>query len=168
MPPKQNSLFFVAALLLPILALSALVVRAEFIVQTGTEWTVRIEGYDPRDLISGQYLQYRIRWNLEGTDCHGDGCCYCLWNSDLRQKAPPEPSVRIVSCDNRAPCESAFPVSREAGLHRFYIPEGEGRRLERAIREQEATLRLRVTTRGSVAITDLLLNRTPYRKALSR
>ncbi len=30
---------------------------------SGTEITVRISGYDPRDLLSGHYIRYTIDWN---------------------------------------------------------------------------------------------------------
>lgn len=161
--PRRTLL--IAALLLPIAVLGALIARAELVVQTGAEWAVHIRGYDPRDLLSGQYLRYTIDWKLEGEDCRDGACCYCLWNSSPGQPRPPEPSVRIIACENRAPCESYFPVERADSLRRYFIPEGEGARLEQAIRKHDAMLILRVSSRGKVVITDLLLDRVPWRQA---
>jgi uncharacterized membrane-anchored protein len=165
MTETTRRILLVVALLLPIAVLGALIGRAELVVQTGTEWAVRIRGYDPRDLLRGQYLQYNVAWKMEGEDCSSGACCYCLWNSNPGQPSPPEPSVRIVSCADRAPCESYFPVKRAASLRQYFIPEGEGARLEQAIRNREAMLLLRVSSRG-VVITDLLLDRKPWRSVL--
>lgn len=159
-----RSILLGLALLLPIAVLGVLIGRAELVVQTGTEWAVRIRGYDPRDLLRGQYLQYNIDWKMEGEDCTGGACCYCLWNSNPGQPSPPEPSVRIISCADRQPCQSYFPVERESTLRKYFIPEGEGARLEQEIRKHEAMLLLRVSSRGKVVITDLLLDRKPWRK----
>lgn len=158
-----RSILLALALILPIAVLAALIGRAEMVVQTGTEWAVRIRGYDPRDLLRGQYLQYNIDWKMEGNSCKDSACCYCLWNSDPSQPVPPEPSVSIVDCADRAPCTSYFPVARAESLRRYFIPEGEGPRLEQEIRKHEAMLLLRVSSRGKVVITDLLLDRKPWR-----
>lgn len=151
-----------AALVLPIAALGVLVGRAEVVVQTGTEWAVRIRGYDPRDLLRGQYLAYSIDWKLQGEDCKGEDCCYCLWNANPGQPMPPEPAARIIACADHAPCESYFPVERVKTLNQYFVPEGEGQRLESAIRTHEAMILLRVAATGRVAITNLLLDRKPW------
>jgi uncharacterized membrane-anchored protein len=157
---RSKALFL--ALLAPLLGVAGLMVRGELTLQTGTEWAVRIGGYDPRDLIRGHYLVYSLRWQMEGRSCTGGDCCYCLWDSGRGGPRPPEPAVRIISCAERAPCESWFPEEQVRGLEKFFIPEGKGRELEQAIRAREAMLLIRVSRRGRVGIADLLLDRRPW------
>lgn len=157
------------ALLLPIVAIVGMIARAEMVLQTGRSWQVRIKGYDPRDLLRGQYLRYTIDWQLQGeATCQGGSCCYCLWDAGLSPAGAPAPlaAVSLVSCSERAPCQSYFPQERAADLTKYFIPEGEGATLEKALREREAALKLVVSTRGRVAIADLLLDGEPWREAL--
>ena len=80
------------ALLLPIVAIVGMIARAEMVLQTGRSWQVRIKGYDPRDLLRGQYLRYTIDWQLQGeATCQGGSCCYCLWDAGLSPVGAPAP-----------------------------------------------------------------------------
>ena len=63
--------------------------------QSGQEIKVAIQGYDPRDLLSGHYIQYQIDWNK--TDCgqFSDGICpeneFCIdarWGRQCRFYVP--------------------------------------------------------------------------------
>jgi uncharacterized membrane-anchored protein len=153
----------VPVLLLPVLAILGLIYRAETVLQTGRKWVVKIGGYDPRDLLSGHYLRYRIRWDMqERESCQT--CCYCLWNPGAPTDKPVEPAVRIVSCAERGPCESWFPEEDAAALEKYFIPETEGARLERALREKEAALLLSVSRRGRVGVEELLIDGRPWRE----
>jgi uncharacterized membrane-anchored protein len=163
----------VAALLLPILVLVGLVVRGEVLVKTGRKWQVRISGYDPRDLVSGQYLRYRINWKFEGgtdtpsPDCADDApCSYCLNRSADDAAAFPEPTVHRVGRSQTAACDSSFPVEDETKLQRYYIPEDMGRNLESALRNREVRLQLSISRAGKVAITQLLVDGAPWRSVL--
>lgn len=166
MTETPRRILLVLALLLPIAVIGAMIGRAELVVQTGAEWAVPIRGYDPRDLLRGQYLEYNIDWKLESQECSSGACCYCLWDSNPGQPSPPVPSASIVACSDRGPCQSYFPVERAASLRKYFIPEGEGTKLEQAIRNRQAMLLLRVSPRGRVVITDLLLDRKPWRSVL--
>ena len=164
-----------AALLLPIVVLVCLVVRGEVLVKSGRKWQVRISGYDPRDLVSGQYLRYRIAWSWEGgadapaSECPDDApCSLCLNRRPDDAAAIPEPTVRRVSRDNTAACDSAFPVEAEEKLHRYFIPEGMGTSFEDAVRNREVRLQLSISRAGKVGITELLIDGAPWRSVLRR
>lgn len=163
MTRTRDQVVLVSALLLPVLAIVGLIYRAEMVLQTGRKWVVKIGGYDPRDLLSGQYLRYRVRWDMQEREpCLS--CCYCLWNPGARSEKPVEPAVRVVSCAERGPCESWFPEEDAAGLEKFFIPEKEGARLERALRDREAAILLSVTRRGKVGVEELLIDGRPWRE----
>lgn len=51
-----------AALALPLVGLGALWLTTDRASRQGTEWDVPIEGYDPRDLLQGHYVQFQYDW----------------------------------------------------------------------------------------------------------
>ncbi len=53
--------------LLPMLILLGQVIYLTLWAQTAQMVTVSIDGYDPRSLLSGHYIDYRVNW--EQTDC---------------------------------------------------------------------------------------------------
>lgn len=168
------SLRLIAALLLPIVVLAGLVVRAERLARAGRKWQVRITGYDPRDLVSGQYLRYRIAWDFAdaaeptGRECEEeDGCIFCLVRRADDAAPLPEPLVRRKSRREADTCDSFFPVAAEAKLHRYFIPEGMGERFESAVRDKKVHLQLSISASGQVAVTELLIDGVPWRSVLT-
>ena len=71
--------------------------------QSGQDVRVQITGYDPRDLLSGHYIQYRIDW--KATDCTQfenhicpDTKYFCkkaLWGNQCRFYVPEKDAVRL-------------------------------------------------------------------------
>ena len=149
------------ALALPIAALAAMVVRAEITSRGGRPWVIAISGYDPRDLVRGHYLRYRLdfRWDEPGERCTASTCCYCL-----RGPAGGEPLVTKLACDETASCDSSFHESQLEHLQQFFIPEDRGTALEGEIRARDAKLLVRVSRGGDVVIQDLLLDGKPWRE----
>ena len=169
--PATFNVRLVIALLLPLVALVLLIVRAELVLKQGKRWTVAIGGYDPRDLIRGHYLQYRVRWKKDPNSTEActdrDGDCYlCLRRLPGDTGSRPEPLVQWVRGSDKQDCDSAFSVAAEENLHKYFIPEDKGAVLERAIREKEASLVLAVSASGEVVIKDLLLNDEPWTQAI--
>ena len=83
--------------ILPLLVLAAWSIYLMYQRDTGQTVVVAIEGYDPRDLLSGRYIQYTINW--EKTDCQqfADGVCpqdeFCVnarWGRQCRFYIPEE------------------------------------------------------------------------------
>lgn len=52
---------------LPVMIMLAWVGTIETECNMGREVVVRLQGYDPRDLLSGHYISYQINW--DETDC---------------------------------------------------------------------------------------------------
>ena len=84
------------ALLLPIVAFAGLVVRAELWRASGPVFHVAIAGYDPRDLLQGHYLRYRLQWPADGA-CDGATCCLCLQTAGVHTKV--ECGVAAAACE---------------------------------------------------------------------
>jgi hypothetical protein len=51
-----------AAVLVPLIGLALLWVQSERTYNSGTEWEVPIEGYDPRDYLRGHYIEFSYDW----------------------------------------------------------------------------------------------------------
>lgn len=62
MTPQRRRLALTAALLLPLAALASSWAIIHRQAQQGQDWLVPIQGYDPRDLLRGHYVQYRYDW----------------------------------------------------------------------------------------------------------
>jgi hypothetical protein len=152
-------------LALPLVVLLAMMIRSELILARGREFEVSIDGYDPRDLLRGQFLRYRVRWNRSGGESgECPGCCLCL----QRDIGTVDPQVLGMQCNSVEGCAAFIKPEALDGLGQYYIPEGMGPPLERAIRERRASLRIAVGHAGDVVVRDLLLDGKPWRDVISR
>jgi uncharacterized membrane-anchored protein len=158
---------FAIALALPLIVLVLLIGRGEYISRSGHKWRVRISGYDPRDLVHGHYLRYRINWSWSsGEPSERDSdAVFCL-NRGGDQTRLPEPTVELVPRSQRSSCRSWFPHETEESLRRFYIPEDKGLAFERAVREETCYIVLAVSPTGQVVVEDLLIKDTSWRNVL--
>lgn len=107
----MNKKLWIAALVFPWVCL--LVWTLSLTVQRfrGSEVTVRVMGYDPRDLLSGHYIAYEIDW--EHTDCT---------------------QFANGSCPREEFCKEA----RWGRQCRFYVPETQAQRLDKLFRQSSA------------------------------
>ena len=81
--------------------LLALAVPLWLTVQSASDLTgnpvikVKINGYDPRDLLHGQYLMFRYDWNWNKeapNNCNSDKCCLCIEAKEV------DPKVNVQQC----------------------------------------------------------------------
>jgi uncharacterized membrane-anchored protein len=160
MADQARSRSLLVALALPIVAVGLMIGRGELTSRTGRPYLLSIRGYDPRDLVRGHYLTYRIdfRWDEPGERCTSASCAYCL-----KGPAGTEPLVSKVSAGETAGCDASFPESELDHLQQFFVPEDKGYPLERAIRTRKAQLLVRVSSGGNVVVQDLLLDGRPWR-----
>jgi uncharacterized membrane-anchored protein len=145
------------ALLLPIVAFAVLVVRAELWRASGPVFRVAIAGYDPRDLLQGHYLRYRLQWPAVGA-CDGATCCLCLQTSGVHTKV--ECGVADAACDAQLNYQMV-----EQGRE-FFIQEDAGPALEQAIRRGQGAMALNVTPNGQVRVHELFIDGVPHRRWL--
>jgi uncharacterized membrane-anchored protein len=152
------------ALALPVVVLLAMMVRSEIILALGRDYEVNIDGFDPRDLLRGQYLRYRVRWNWSSPQQRCPECCLCLVDTSTVI----DPPVTSCSCELAARGSTFITPAALEGLGKYYIPEGTGPHLERAIRDRRASLRIAVGRSGAVVVRDLLIDGVPWREVGSR
>jgi uncharacterized membrane-anchored protein len=142
-----------AALLFPILSLMALAAYKNSVVNFGQEVILPISGYDPRDLLSGHYLIYRIDYGIQGL-CSEDFGQYeahvCL--EPLRYSLTrPEDCAKLI----RGVCNSG---RFEAGIEKYYVPEERALELEDKVRSKSASIVLALTPGGQAQVKDLLID----------
>ncbi len=62
-----------AILVLPLAGLAALWVQSDALSRQGSDWEVPIQGYDPRDLLRGHYVEFTYDWPLADEDNREEG-----------------------------------------------------------------------------------------------
>jgi len=152
---KALTLHLWLALLLPVVAFAGLVVRAELLRASGPVFRVAIAGYDPRDLLQGHYLRYRLHWPA-GEACDGPTCCLCLQTSGVH--------TRIQCGVADAACDAQLSRQMVDQAREFFIQEGAGPALEQAIRRGQGAMALNVTPNGQVHVHELFIDGLRYRR----
>ncbi len=163
----------------PIALLAGLTAWKQARVAIGTTVVIPIAGFDPRDLLSGHYLTYRLDLTAGGADP-------CL---EAPQDAAEEEVRVCIAADRgvmtaarrvpswetpdapgpgcavllRGRCESGRLVT---GAERFYVPEEHAAALDRAVRSRRGAVVLVANRAGDVAVKDLLIEGKPWRQAI--
>ena len=64
----QTAIRALFLLLVPLAGLAVLWAQSETLSRQGTDWEVPIQGYDPRDLLRGHYVEFSYDWPLREED----------------------------------------------------------------------------------------------------
>ena len=151
----------VVALLLPILALGAMTWLKSHLRDSGTPITLPIEGFDPRDLLSGHYLTYRV--DYAAGDCPADtdaAVCLAPERSIVAADAIPHSCTLYI----KGHCDSG---QFRADVERFYIPEAYAQVLEQKVRDKKGAVELSVAADGTAVIRELLIDGVPWQQAVT-
>ena len=149
----QSRKFLIAALAVPILSLTALAGYKKYKLSFGKEIRLPVQGYDPRDLLSGHYLIYRVDYGAK------DPCSEAAGNRDLFLCLEP----RKFSFESPANCSTLIRgVCKdgrfEAGIEKFFVPEEKAKILEKMLLSQPAEIILSVPETGRAQVKNLLIN----------
>ncbi|MBU0655726.1 MAG: GDYXXLXY domain-containing protein [Gammaproteobacteria bacterium] len=159
----NKRILLLTALILPILALMASAYLKSAQRSSGEQVILPIEGFDPRDLLSGHYLIYQVDYGLE-TGCteHDVETSICLrpQRQMFAADALPEDCTLFI----RGYCDGS--ADFRAGIERFYIPEEYAEALEKQVRDKRGELVLSVDSQGNAAIRDLLINGKPWQETV--
>jgi hypothetical protein len=154
-------------LTIPILTIFLSIAKSEYHVSSGEDWKFAIGGYDPRDLLKGHYLTYRILfdWDEEKKDCGKNSeildCCLCL-QREMSKVETMECEIASNSCDGVIK-EKFLPQ-----LRKFYIPENRSKILENLVRSGKAEILLSINRKGYPSVKDLLINGEPWKQAVQQ
>ncbi|MEO5326759.1 MAG: GDYXXLXY domain-containing protein [Magnetococcus sp. THC-1_WYH] len=171
MTHTRRKIRIILSLMIPILFLSGLVANRQWIRHHGIEVRLPIEGFDPRDLLAGHYLTYRINY----------GVAVC---SNSRPKTIPDNPGEIPAHVCLTPLSFKFGNNRDpechitirgtcrgqqflAGIERFYIPESYAHPLDAAVRNKSGEILLSVTDSGTASVKGLLIGGRPWQEAVT-
>jgi len=105
----------------------------------GTDWLVPIEGYDPRDLLRGHYVQFSYDWpglDLETIDGSGPAAL-CLHGAAprLARVTVPPTGTPCANLARAADADSGYPMGLNIG--RVYIPQTRSEELTRKLTDPD-------------------------------
>ena len=158
--------YVIVALVLPLLAIAIGIVRAELFLSHARDFVFEIGGYDPRDLLRGHYLQFRLQVEplsvREACDDSSGACCLCL----TRVAEDAVPYAERASCTTaRSSCDAALHTRYLTEPQRYYIPEQRARELERrlieAMPQRRAQVVLAIDREGGAQIRELRIDGEP-------
>lgn len=149
---------YIVAFFLPFLSLVLLSVYKQVQISTGTDVTLPIRGYDPRDLLSGHYLTFSVDFELpELCKNQKPEERYVCINPRFESVNPPEDCSLFI----RGVCKwGRF----DTGVERYYVPEKDALLLERLVTDKQASIVLSVGRDGTPRIKELLLNGKPWKE----
>lgn len=157
MKPDRKMVLLI--LIFPLLAMLSLTFYRAFRFYVGENIILPIEGYDPRDLLRGHYVTYRVKYGVENL-------CF---NKSSRLR-----SAGFVCLDNKSFSYNRFPNCRKmikglcqagtftAGIEKFYIPEAHGKALDKMLRESRGSIELSLTSEGKAQIKQLYIDGIPW------
>jgi uncharacterized membrane-anchored protein len=155
----------IICLLVPIISLLSLTASKAYKAYSGKKFTLDIVGFDPRDLLSGHYLIYRIKYlDNEKRICNsknnGRDVYYCFDNKQASTL-----SWKLSKCIYKI--KGTCSGNRfKAGIERFYIPDEYAVELDRVIRDQKGKIILSVNRQGSVQVSNLLIENIDWKEYL--
>ena len=153
----QKRKTLIVSLVSPIVALVLLASYKKYVSESGAEVRLPIDGYDPRDILSGHYLVYRIDYGIAGIceDRSRQGEAYaCLEPKGFSYEKPESCKLLIQG--------SCHYGRFEAGVEKFFVPEEKAKQLETMIRSETAEIMLSIPLNGKAQVKDLLINGRPW------
>lgn len=107
----SKKIWLVLSLVFPIVFLLSWTIITEQNIKNAKEIIIRAEGYDPRNLISGHYLNLRLNW--QETDCSqfSDNLCHPNRFESIYQYYIPEidaPKLDKLAGNNKTKIELVF------------------------------------------------------------
>lgn len=176
--------------MLPVCVLTLSWGRMEYLLQIKEKYVVPIVGYDPRDLLSGHYIQYRIEWNYdqekleefkkEFMDNSSKLNSYmvpaylCMIKKESELFFYPMLLKKSQGCLEVIKGEftnfKSFPSSGfgfNVTRMRYYVPEKYGRLLEEALTKNNAQVSFVVSDNNEILVSDLRLNGRPWKDVIA-
>lgn len=150
-----------AAVILPAAGLAALWATSDRTYHTGTEWEVPIQGYDPRDILRGHYVEFSYDWPGLGA-FSGNG----LETLCLEGEAPLITRVDVHETD----ADCAHPVRADTtGVYgwdaltrgRLYVDQNRAAKLEQELRKADQRGFITIRQRNDGSFTPVAIRFRP-------
>lgn len=167
-------------LCVPIFILLGWVVSVQMSVSSGTQIVMPVQGFDPRDILAGHYLQVSVDYSSFKNECPRREDCqsektHCKSEYWKKTEAFFCPDTGKIVLNKPADCTVFIKGVCHYGLFfdnisRFYVPEKLSYSLENAVRKPENNpqLLLSVSKNGRAFPRDLILDGLPFCEWLKR
>jgi len=144
----RPALLGLAALVLPLAGLGGLWLKTDIASRQGTEWDVPVEGFDPRDLLQGHYVQFQYDWPL-AQDPRVQPRLSGLTALCLEGTAPVLDRARAPGAGESCPNRVRWEDRREG---RLYASQAEARRLQERLWDPalQGVIRIRLRPDGHI------------------
>jgi uncharacterized membrane-anchored protein len=176
--PRKILLSIAIVALAQTAVLAGMVIDRVRLLRNGREITLPIVPVDPRDLFKGEYvrLSYPVSVvpisQLEGPRPRENSAFYVVlekkpdgtWQTvGMSRDMPTETSPDRIVLKARAPYWPTRDIPAERvgvryGIESYYVPEGQGRKLEDLAREKKLAALVAVDTRGNAAIKGIFID----------
>jgi uncharacterized membrane-anchored protein len=178
-------------ILIQTLILAGMIAKRQWTLASGTPVVLKTQPIDPRSLFRGDYVTFnyeisRLKLNeLEGDDeFRRHDTIYVVlepgepyWRARAVYRTPPPGQLALRGTvqyvadywwNPQTGASEAMPhINVRYGIEDYFVPEGEGRVLERPVEGEEISLRVAVDRFGTGAIQALLINGVErYRETL--
>ena len=159
---KRSKVWTVAALLIPILALASLAIWKQSVLMRGRTVKLPITGFDPRDLLAGNFLRYRVVYGVKNL-CYESSSkpkegYVCLKPPFFEYGYPHY--VDVCPLFIKGKCQSG---RFHSGLERFYIPVQYARPLEKAVISGDGAIRVAISSTGHAVVEELFIEDKPWK-----
>ena len=156
MPFQNKQKILALALIFPIIALMGWVGMNSYRLKMSQELILPVEGHDPRDLLSGYYLRYRVIYGVK---------CPKITKTRVTAYICFEPkkyitTVKPIDCTLfvKGRC-FAGKNGFQANVDRYYVPEKNAKKLTRFFtKSNDKSVVLSVTKAGNVLVKDILID----------
>lgn len=153
---QRTKIILIVGLVIPILSLAAIVLNNVYEIRTGKEIVLPIIGYDPRDLLAGHYLNYRIEYGVP--DICANNINNQMKNNDAYVCLEPKQFSFTVPEDCELMIKGVCSYTNfDAGVQRFYASEANAKLLEKDLLKGNASVALAVTESGKAYVKYLLV-----------
>lgn len=151
--------FLILALLFPVITLMLLTVYNRHILNTGYEVILAVQGYDPRYLLTGHYLTYRVEYGVTPNCSYHEGS----YQAYICLSTPVFSTSIIPGCEHyiRGTCKRGYFI---AGIEQFFIPESDAAQLDQQVRNGQASILVSVSPDGHALVKNLMIDGKPLRK----
>ena len=120
-------------IVLPFLAMLAMIGMNYNRVTANPEYRFQIEGYDPRDILRGHYMIFRYIWpETAQNQCSGVSTCCMHISGDTMN-----PTVLFQACGKSRDGIHVIDRQPDESLRQYYVPEEHAPELESRLRHRK-------------------------------
>lgn len=161
----------VIVIIIQTLALLAMIAVRQWTLETGAQIMLETAPIDPRSLFSGDYvsLGYKISEVPAPKEFMDklkiNETVYVVlvpkgpyWVAESIQSEKPDVTLPKVAIKGTVNFKDANKVYLKYGIEDYFIPEGEGKKLERPKKDENITVKVAVDKFGNAAISGLYIN----------